>query len=560
MILARRLANLLTLSGFVFCGLILSACQHAPTALVASEQFDLVVLGGKIVDPESRLEAVRNIGIRGGRVAGISEQRLVGKIELDAAGNVVAPGYIDLPSHGMVVPSMWMEAFDGVTTALDLEGGSLPIPEAYAIAKDEGRPLNYGYSANWAAARSAVLAGTKLDGHFLTNLAAFARPNWQKLATPTQSAEILGLLEQGVQQGALGVGLLVGYAKESNHEEYVGAAQIAARYGMPTFTHLRHSNAREPGGVIEGHEELIAVAAMTGAHMHLCHLNSTAARLLPEVVPMLREAQRRGLRITVEAYPYGAGSTVIGSQLFDPALLDAQGISETDIFYVPAQKRIESREELIDARKCSPSGPAVIAFLDEDNANQRAMLDLAVLYADAAIASDTIWWVRSNGKPVVEPVWPLPDDAYAHPRGAGTFTRMLGRYVRERKQLSLMEAIRKASLVPAQILEDAAPQMKRKGRIKVGADADIIVFDPDTVIDKATYANPRQPAEGMRHVIVSGVPIIRDGTLDTTVMPGQPVRGPVGRLPVKSTTAERAISQTDVMTAVRDLRAAAGLR
>jgi len=557
-LIARKLSLLLAMPALTLCGLMLSACQQGPTVPIASEPFDVVVLGGRVVDPESRLEAVRNIGIRGGRVAAISEQRLVGRIQLDAVGQVVAPGFIDLHSHGMVVPSMWMQAFDGVTTTLDLEGGNLPIPDAYAIARDEGRPLNYGYSANWAAARSSVLADTKLDGHFLTNLAAFAKPNWQKLATKAQSAQILGLLEKAVQEGALGIGLLVGYARESNHEEYVGAAQIAARYGVPTFTHLRYSNAIEPGGAIEGHEELIAVAAMTGAHMHLCHLNSTAGRQLPQVVPMIREAQRRGLRITVEAYPYGAGSTIIGSQLFDPALLDAQGISETDIFFVPAQKRIESREELIEARKRDPSGPAVVSFLDEDNANQRAALDMAVLYPDAAIASDTIWWVRANGKPVVEPVWPLPEDAYAHPRGAGTFTKILGRYVRERKQLSLMEALRRASLLPAQILEDAAPQMKAKGRIKLGGDADIIVFDPDTVIDKATYANPRQPAQGMRHVIVSGVPLIRDGKLDTTVMPGQPVRGPVGRLPIQSRTSGRAITEMDIMTAVQDLRASVG--
>src|SRR5207249_3189493 len=199
-----------------------------------------------------------------------------------------------------------------------------------------------------------------------------------------------------------------------------------------------------------------------------------------------------------------------------------------------------------------------ISFLDEDSAKERAILDMAVLYADAAIASDTIWWVRSNGKPVVEPVWPLPDDAYAHPRGAGTFTKVLGRYVRERKQLPLMEAIRKASLLPARILEDAAPQMKTKGRIKEGADADIIVFDPNTVIDKATYANPRQPAEGMRHVIVHGIPVIRDGKLDTTAMPGQAVRGPIGRLTVKST--ERAITEADLTAIIQDLRAGAALR
>ena len=205
MTIARALRLFIIATALVLCGLSVWACQQAPTAPAASEPFDLVVLGGKVMDPESGLEAVRNIGIRDGRIAAISEQRLVGRIQLDAAGQVVAPGFIDLHSHGMVVPSMWMQAFDGVTTALDLEGGNLPIPEAYAIAQAEGRPLNYGYSANWAAARSAVLAGTKLDGHFLTMLAAFAKPNWQQLATQAQSTEILRLVEQGVTVAFFGV-------------------------------------------------------------------------------------------------------------------------------------------------------------------------------------------------------------------------------------------------------------------------------------------------------------------------------------------------------------------
>lgn len=520
------------------CCVVLAACQQVPVAQGAAEAFDVVIARGRVMDPESGLDAIRDIGIRGATIVAISEQPLAGRITLQAGGQVVAPGFIDLHSHGMLVPSMWMQAFDGVTTALELEGGTLPIPEAYAIAAKEGRPLNYGYSASWAAARSMVLAGTKLDGAFLSNLAAFARPNWRGTATRAQSAQILKLLDQAVADGALGIGLLVGYAAESNHEEYLGAARIAARYGVPTFTHLRHANPNEPGGAIQGHEELIAVAAMTGAHMHLCHFNSTAARSLPDVAPLLREAQRRGLRITVEAYPYGAGSTVIGAQFLDPAMLEAQGASEKDIFFVPTQKRFGSRQELVEARAKDPSGTAVIFFLDEENRDERAILDISVLFPDAAIASDAIWWV-ADGKPVVEAVWPLPENAYAHPRSAGTFTRVLGRYVRERGQLSLMEAIRKSTLIPARILEGAAPQVRNKGRIKVGADADLVVFDPDTVIDKATYANPRQPAHGMTHVVVNGVPVIRGGKLDTNVRPGQPLRGPVGRRPLASTASDR---------------------
>jgi hypothetical protein len=517
------------------------------------ETYDLVISGGRVIDPESKLDAVRNIGIQNGRISVISEAPLKGTTVLDATGHAVAPGFIDIHSHMLLVPSNWMQAFDGVTTALDLEAGALPISDRYQRLAREGRPLNYGFSASWAEARQVVLAGGATD------MAWFGRPDWQKLATRQQSAEILKLVEQAVKDGAIGIGLLVGYARQSNIEEYLGAGKIAARYGVPTFTHLRHVNATEPNGKIQGHEELIAVAAMTGAHMHLCHFNSTASRMLPEIVPMLRAAQRLGLRITVEAYPYGAGSTVIGAQNYAPDNLENIGIAVNDIYYVPAQKRISSKEELAEIRKKDPTGTAVFFVLDEDKQDDRAILDMAVMYQDSVIASDAIWYVRSNGRILTEPVWPIPEDAYAHPRSAGTFTRILGRYVRERKQLTLMEAIRRASLLPAQILEDAAPQMKNKGRIKIGADADIIVFDPQTVIDKATYTNPRLPAEGMRHVIVNGVPVILDGKLNTAVRPGKAIRGPLQRQAIAANDVERPMTNTDVLVKVRELRAAAGL-
>jgi N-acyl-D-glutamate deacylase len=129
-----------------------------------------------------------------------------------------------------------------------------------------------------------------------------------------------------------------------------------------------------------------------------------------------------------------------------------------------------------------------------------------------------------DGKTIHGDVWPLPDTALAHPRTAGCFSRVLGRYVRERKVLSLMDAVRRCSLIPAQILEDSTPQMKNKGRIKVGADADIIVFDADKIIDRATFANPRQTSAGFRLVLVNGIAVVRDGELVRTAFPGRPIR------------------------------------
>jgi N-acyl-D-glutamate deacylase len=143
-----------------------------------------------------------------------------------------------------------------------------------------------------------------------------------------------------------------------------------------------------------------------------------------------------------------------------------------------------------------------------------------------AIASDGMPWT-SKGQSLTGDVWPLPADAFAHPRSAGTFTRFLRDYVRERKKVTLIEGLRRMTLIPAQILEESVPQMKKKGRMQVGADADIVVFDPATVSDRATYTEPNQTAVGMRYVIVNGTPVIRDGVLVREALPGRAVRRPV---------------------------------
>jgi len=167
----------------------------------------------------------------------------------------------------------------------------------------------------------------------------------------------------------------------------------------------------------------------------------------------------------------------------------------------------------------------LVHFLDETRPEDRKLIDRAILHPDAVIASDAVGW-QIEGKTITDDVWPLPEAAVAHPRSAGCYARILGRYVREEKKLSLLDALRKCSLLPAQLLEESVPQMKNKGRIKVGADADIIVFDPKTVIDRATYAKPNQTSLGMRHVIVNGAFVIKDGELKKDSFPGRPVRRP----------------------------------
>jgi N-acyl-D-glutamate deacylase len=306
----------------LFLAVILSmpsiAAQTSPTAgPTAGPAFDLVIANGRVVDPETGLDAVRSIGIRAGRIAAISRTPLRGRSTLEAAGLVVAPGFIDLHAHGKDLAAARMQAFDGVTTALELEAGALPVGVAYDQIGKEGRPINYGFSASWLFARIAEKEGMEPSGDLAFFQKAQARKGWQHtIATPEETSRILARIERGLAEGALGIGVLAGYAPGHGRKEAFAVAQLAARHGVPTFTHARYGSVIEPNSSFEGLAEIVSLAAATGAHMHINHLNSIATRDIGRIAEMLKGAAARGLRVTTEAYPYGAGSTVVGAELF----------------------------------------------------------------------------------------------------------------------------------------------------------------------------------------------------------------------------------------------------
>jgi hypothetical protein len=487
-------------------------------------RFDLVVAGGRVIDPETGLDQVGDVGIRGGSIAAVGPEPLAGETRLDASGLVVAPGFIDLHCHAQTVPSMRMQALDGVTTGLELEAGGYPVAAAYRAAAEEGRPINYGFAASWIGVRMAVLDQARMDGSFTAITVAFGGARWHRLVDGPTAATIVAEVDTELGEGAIGIGLMPGYAPESNREEYLAMAALAARRQVPTYSHVRHGHAREPGSCVEGVGELVQVAAMTGAHMHLCHVNSTGWRRAPELLELLGRAQGLGLRLSTEMYPWGAASTVMGAPWFDPANLERVGITPRDMFDASRGRRVRDADDLAAIRRETPGDIGVFFFLDEAAEDDVAVLDQVLAHPDVAVATDAVPYL-SGGRPVDGQVWPLPDDALAHPRLAGTFCRTLRWQTRERGVLTLPEAIRRMTLVPARVVEAAAPGARRKGRVQPGCDADVVVFDPDTVTERATYDDPRRPSHGMRHVVVGGTPLVRDGELDTAVMPGRPLRG-----------------------------------
>ena len=453
-------------------------------------RFDVVIVNGRVIDPATKLDQTRTIGIRGGKIAAITAGSLAGKTTIDAKGLVVAPGFIDLHAHGQNDENYRIFAQDGVTTALELELGTADVPGFYA--ERAGKALiNYGASVGHIKVRMAVMGD---PGRFLPTGTAGRDP-----ATPEQIAEIRRRIERGLSQGALGVGFGLQYTPGASKWEVLEAFRAAAKYHAPAYVHTRSWGDADPGSSVESYLEVIGASALTGAPLHIVHLNSTSLASTPKTLQMVAEARARGLDVTAEAYPYSAGMTEISSPLLDQ-FENAPDSVYSKLQLVTTGERL-TRETFHANRK-----PGVMVILHLNTPEMEAM---AMTSPFTSIASDG-----------------LLDHGKGHPRTAGTSARTLGYYVRETKQLTLMEAIRKLALMPAQRLEKLDPAFKNKGRIKVGADADLAIFDPNTVADKATYQQPGLPSVGFRYVLVNGVPVIADGRIEDGVFPGRGARAP----------------------------------
>jgi cytosine/adenosine deaminase-related metal-dependent hydrolase len=487
------------------------------------QEHDLVLTGGRVIDPETGLDAVRAVGIRDGAISWVGERVPPAPATVDVTGMVVAPGFIDLHSHPQNLVGMRLQALDGVTTALELEAGALPVGVRYREAEQEGRPINFGYSAAWLLSRMHLLDGVEPGPALAVDHASQHLTNWRRPIQGDQLRALLDLIERNIHEGALGIGLLLGYAPDTSRAEFLAVSALAERLGVPTFTHARYMGPSEPGSSLEGALELVAAGAATGAQMHVCHLNSTSDRMIDQVAAAVEQARRSGVRLTTEAYPYGAGSTSIGAPFLAPEKLSERGLAPSAITYLATGERVRDAARLEQLRAQDPGGLIIIDFLREDDEADRATLLRSLLLADTAIATDAMPVVR-DGAPLRADEWPPPPGARVHPRSVGGYARTLRWLVRELGVLSLPEAVRRCSLLPAQILADAAPAMSAKGRVQVGADADIVVFDADAVTDRATYTEIR-PSAGIEHVLVAGTFVVRHRELVLSALPGRPVYG-----------------------------------
>jgi Amidohydrolase family len=482
--------------------------------------------GGRVIDPGTGFDGVADVLVSDGRISAVGHGITPpeGAVVVDVTGLVVGPGFVDLHSHVHSIAGQRLQAMDGVTTALDLEAGLMPVERAYAEAAKAGRPLNYGFSASWTAARAQVLAGIEPDAQIESGLAVLGNPRWQRSSSARELAAWLSLLDGELAAGALGIGILMGYAPATGPGEFLAVAHLAARAGMPTYTHVRELVEVDPATPIDGSEEIAIVAAETGAAMHHCHVNSTSGHHIDRVLGMLERSRRSGSRVTVEAYPYGAGSTAIGAAFLDPDRLRMKGLSASSVVMLESGERVSDNARLFQLRQNDPGAPCILEFLDENDPSDNAMLRQALAFPDAVVASDAmpVYWKDGSNESTQ---WPLPPGGATHPRTAGTFAKSLRLMVRETGGWTWLEAFRRCSYLPARILDEAAPAARAKGHLGVGADADIVVIDPQTVTDTATYADATRPSVGVRHLYVAGVPVVSDGDLRTDAFPGQPLRG-----------------------------------
>jgi N-acyl-D-aspartate/D-glutamate deacylase len=492
--------------------------------------WDVMLRGGRVIDPESGLDAVRDVAVNGDRVVEIASVGPgVARDECDVTGLVVTAGFVDVHSHVNEVAGLWLQAMDGVTTALELEAGAAPVATAYRAAAAQGRPVNYGFATSWAQARMQAVAGIAPDGTLGGIMGNLADPSWQRAASGAELAAMFDALAADLADGALGIGVLLGYAPESRPAEYLRVAALAAQAGVPTFTHARDLIELVPGTAIDGAEEIVRAAGQTGAAMHYCHINSTSLRHIDRVLSVVARAQAAGARVSTEAYPYGAGMTGIGAAFLAPERLGERGMVPSSLTYAATGERVADEARLRELRATDPGGLVIMEMLDESDPADRELLMRSLSFPGGIVASDAmpVTWI-GGGSPALR--WPLSGGAFTHPRTAGTFCRAMRVLTRDGGGFGLSAALARCSLEPARLLEEGVPAMRRKGRVGVGCDADLVVFDPEVISDRAGYGSSTRPSAGIRHVLVNGTFVVRDGEIVTDVRPGRAVRRLSGSL------------------------------
>lgn len=465
----------------------------------SDRSYDLVILNGHVMDPETGFDRIAHVGITGDKIEAISDQPLRGDQTIDAGGLVVAPGFIELHTHGHDSLNYSYRAMDGVTMMLDTEKGTEDVDSWYA--EREGRTIvHHGTTAGHGPARVQVMNDEYHGFHFFGD----ART---KVASADEREEIVSLIRTGLARGAIGVGMTLQYTPAATEEEVSSVFEAAAEVpDVVNFVHMRYIGlgTEEKPSSMDGLDEILTISEETNVPLHVCHITSSGLAATPQLLEKIDRARADGRDVTTELYPYQAAMSGINSTWFDPGWQELLGISY-DRLQWPATGEYLTAETFREYQQEYEHDEVIMHMIPDD------AFEAALKSPHTMIVSDGLIFPELIG----------------HPRSAGTSARVIGRLSREEGLLTTMDALRKMTLLPAQRLEARVPEMKNKGRVQVGADADLTMFDPAQVIDNATYTNPIQYSEGIEYVLVAGVPIVYDGRLQSGVAPGRAVRAPI---------------------------------
>ena len=493
-----------SVTAIILCGLLFSSLAHAKT--YSSELYDTVIIGGRVMDPETLTDRIANVGIRKGQIARITDDAIKGKSIIDASGLVVAPGFIDIHSHTPTRLGEHLSVLDGITTQLDLEAGAYP-PTSYGYQYRGGAQLHYGSSVGHFAIRGLVMEGSSQSYFFdETGFITLGGDMWRKQASPAQVEEMRKHLRNGLELGGLGIGVLLDYMTEAVSESELSMIfATAAEYDKPVYVHVRRGMPGDPTGL----DEVIALAEAHGVATMICHITHSAMGGIDQWLAKIDAANARGARITTETLSYLAGGTSIAADVFVNrdwrAIFD---IDYEDVQWVPTGEWLDE-ERFLRYQRDYPTSSINHHYVKEE------WLLKALAWPGMMVSTDAL------------PAFDI--EVKTNPNIAGTYAHFLGRYVRELEVMPLIEGLRRITLLPAQWLALASEDFSRKGRIQVGADADIVIFDADEIAPRAEYGDPYKTSLGIHHVLVGGRPVVTNGEQVEGRYPGKHLLAPAAR-------------------------------
>ena len=556
-----------TLPNAIHIALVLAFLLLSSLALAQAPAFDIVITNGHIVDGTGSPWYSGDLGIRDGRIAAIGNLTAASRQRtIDAAGKVVAPGFIDMLGQSeltiLVDPRLPSKIYQGITSEVTGEGDSVaPLNDAL-IQSGKSEFDYYKLTPDWRTFRQYFARlekqgmGINLASYVgATQVRRFVLGEDDTQPTPEQLAQMQALVRDAMKDGAAGVSTALEYAPApyAKTEELIALAAEAGKYGGIYSTHMRN----ESNSVLEAIDEALRIGREANIPVEIWHIKVAGKDnwgRMPEVVAKINAARAAGADVTADTYAYTAwyndfsafippwahdgGNAKLVERLKDPVTREKirkdmltpsrdwdnewQEIPGPDAIMIgavenPALLPLQGKR-LSEIAKLWSKDPmdALFDFLIQDPSTGVAVFGMS--QPDVTLALQQPWVAIDNDSEGTSPEGIL-GQAHPHPRAYGTFPRILAKYVREEKVLSLEDAIRKFSALPAQRM-----RLSDRGVLKAGMWADVVIFDPATVHDRSTFDNPNQLAEGMDYVLVNGVPVIDQGKM-TGALPGKVLRG-----------------------------------